>query len=1335
MYQKFNIPFKKFENKLDSLPLIEQFFSFRLKDLDRFRALSELEQEAVISGKISQLQSSTSAITALEKKLEETHRLSLAPPTGIGLALEKLSALERDILRLGQTLPAGSPELSRLQQSVAIARVQLEKQRTATARFIDVDFQSQAGLAALKSRLDPLAQDQSRVGAEIDTIKSQVGGLEQSVSRFESTTSPTFIAQTEAATTLHQLRNKLLRQIERSPSSVQLRDIESAIQHIEQLITTEQQAVRQAEVGGIDSSSTSQPTQSMGKKLLDQAPSVKALEELRGQLKSILRRRGRDQTVVREIQEQITAVHERLINLNRARQAAFGQGNTASLSALAAIRTDLDALGDRQPRTLSAIQAIKGQVGTIERKVIEDQNNSSSPLEAQTDAILSLGQLRTQLEHQIKLSPSNSKLRRIENAIQKIEQQIIREQRAIKRIEAGNNDPNSINTVVSSAGVSFFEQSPSIIALEELKNQLRLLSGMQDQYRMEVIDIQQKISAVHKRLEDTRRSLAIPFELSGLSEKDIEVATLLELVRAHEKNRLSIEVAAGIREKLLQGRSAQEIALLLAYLEQGSRVSLGYQDSAGDGAYDVGSLDDYSLSAIAGADEMLSEGGGASTGIAQRFNNWRHGSNRSKLQRGFNYATNKLMSRGAQALSPWAAGALAISNRLIGEENTNRVIGGTLALMIGTTVAALSSWGGRIGALLGGTLGGVVGSYVPVLGTAVGAVGGGIAGGLAGHVYIQPVLDKIFGTGTAESSAGFSGANLGNLNLGSPSVAGQLPGGVGASTGLGVSSSATPGVTLGSSGATTAAMAPTLGTVAGTGGAGVASAGLTGAGNAGLGTGVGATQASIWETLVKSLGEFSVGTVAPIGAMVFGITSFTFTMWIIFAAFLAPLPLEPGAGSQTPGFIEGFQGCWPTTGTISGYLTYSSDGSQHATMPGGYGGFAGPGTAIDISTGSNQPPIYSPYSGTADFYPNGHGISTLYGTHVVLTTPDFVIIFAHMRDFGSAATMNGPTMDVPIIAGQQIGFVNSTGNSTGNHLHYEVIGDPPITILSLLPLSNSFKQAITVSEETIFGLPVSSTDCAIKNLGDATGFMAIGPKEINNLLMSSTAEINQGPIRTCTWQQNRNLEAAINANFFNASLLPVGIAGNNPAKYWENADNRDITFIEQMQSLVVTSSTDSIIMTRPDPDLAYSPANDFPIDLPEYSSGITGLYVEGDSSTSDVRNRTLIGTGVASADCSTEYAGDEVIFLLVMNSATFDEIEQEARRCGATEVIHLDGGGSSAFCTNDPNYNFATTTPVPVNVGLYRAELFSIIEEDGETIIQPEPGGGANDPEPPIAPI
>ena len=72
-------------------------------------------------------------------------------------------------------------------------------------------------------------------------------------------------------------------------------------------------------------------------------------------------------------------------------------------------------------------------------------------------------------------------------------------------------------------------------------------------------------------------------------------------------------------------------------------------------------------------------------------------------------------------------------------------------------------------------------------------------------------------------------------------------------------------------------------------------------------------------------------------------------------------------------------------------------------------------------------PIYASLGGTvtkADWYGG-------YGKAVVIVSGDTEIIYGHMSEINA---IRGQTVQ----AGQQIGAVGSTGNSTGAHLHFEV---------------------------------------------------------------------------------------------------------------------------------------------------------------------------------------------------------------------------------------------------------------------------------------------------------
>lgn len=134
------------------------------------------------------------------------------------------------------------------------------------------------------------------------------------------------------------------------------------------------------------------------------------------------------------------------------------------------------------------------------------------------------------------------------------------------------------------------------------------------------------------------------------------------------------------------------------------------------------------------------------------------------------------------------------------------------------------------------------------------------------------------------------------------------------------------------------------------------------------------------------------------------------------------------------------EGDWPTTGYFSqgpfgfglsdpnaSHRKYSSD-------------------ALDIGNRSVQNgeliKVFATYGGTAYFFdgnaatPTTLGVDTNYGWHIVLRTDQgFTLIYAHLL----AESFQGvsPGESIRVEACQLMGYMGSTGNSTGPHLHYE----------------------------------------------------------------------------------------------------------------------------------------------------------------------------------------------------------------------------------------------------------------------------------------------------------
>ncbi|HKY74481.1 MAG TPA: peptidoglycan DD-metalloendopeptidase family protein, partial [Patescibacteria group bacterium] len=261
------------------------------------------------------------------------------------------------------------------------------------------------------------------------------------------------------------------------------------------------------------------------------------------------------------------------------------------------------------------------------------------------------------------------------------------------------------------------------------------------------------------------------------------------------------------------------------------------------------------------------------------------------------------------------------------------------------------------------------------------------------------------------------------------------------------------------------------------------------------------------DSLLRPVGQAATalntvaGTVpggAAIGYTTVGIIAGA-ALWqtLIFGPFLTNRPLSGSGGELTIDILEGYEGCWPTSGSINGYKSYS-DGGKHRVWSGGsvpgFPSYNTSGSAIDITTGAaGFNTVRTPFAGTASFYPEGTGVlggasfkngsiegNGPYGNHVIVTTDKYLLIFAHLKSFGNAASDTSPTENVSVSAGQLIGIVDSTGNSTGNHLHYEVVGKSgfKIDILSLLPLSRIMKEQIIRDESDIYGIYVNADTCS-----------------------------------------------------------------------------------------------------------------------------------------------------------------------------------------------------------------------------------------------------------------
>lgn len=134
--------------------------------------------------------------------------------------------------------------------------------------------------------------------------------------------------------------------------------------------------------------------------------------------------------------------------------------------------------------------------------------------------------------------------------------------------------------------------------------------------------------------------------------------------------------------------------------------------------------------------------------------------------------------------------------------------------------------------------------------------------------------------------------------------------------------------------------------------------------------------------------------------------------------------------------------------SAAGYISPLS-GKTKSNITTGYYGYSGH-TGVDFACGAGTP-ILAVKSGTVVISKaliRSNGSYKSYGEYVVIDHHDGTMtLYGHMLP-NSRLVTEGQSVS----QGQQIGSVGSTGNSTGNHLHFEVrIGGSPVNPTPYLP--------------------------------------------------------------------------------------------------------------------------------------------------------------------------------------------------------------------------------------------------------------------------------------------
>jgi murein DD-endopeptidase MepM/ murein hydrolase activator NlpD len=134
---------------------------------------------------------------------------------------------------------------------------------------------------------------------------------------------------------------------------------------------------------------------------------------------------------------------------------------------------------------------------------------------------------------------------------------------------------------------------------------------------------------------------------------------------------------------------------------------------------------------------------------------------------------------------------------------------------------------------------------------------------------------------------------------------------------------------------------------------------------------------------------------------------------------------DTGGGGGGSGAISGSYTLWGCTANVQGGSMPYGRPLQYYTWMRGY--VPGGHTGVDIAASSGDP-IYAAGSGTVVYAGWNNGG---YGNVVVIAHGPVFTIYGHM-------TRTGVSCGQQVAAGEVIGTVGSTGNSSGSHLHFEV---------------------------------------------------------------------------------------------------------------------------------------------------------------------------------------------------------------------------------------------------------------------------------------------------------
>ncbi len=400
---------------------------------------------------------------------------------------------------------------------------------------------------------------------------------------------------------------------------------------------------------------------------------------------------------------------------------------------------------------------------------------------------------------------------------------------------------------------------------------------------------------------------------------------------------------------------------------------------------------------------------------------------------------------------------------------------------------------------------------------------------------------------------------------------------------------------------------------------------------------------------------------------------------------MAQTILTPGAFlhnlDYSASIIETYGLCWPTTGNITTYKRYPG-GAPHAV----YGGI---GDAVDIANAEGTP-IISPFSGTIVLAGAGQDTMADYGNYVMMTVDEtinghtgFTVIFAHLSKVADKFhNQTGKKVE----KGDEIGLMGTTGNSSGPHLHYEVVyRDGSGRIITIPEVAPPQPEIQLTSNGFLISTPVITKRCVGSYLAQDLGALSceepIKIMPVGDSITVGMGAEGQGGYRGPLYQKltslgHNNIQFVGTSTQGSAIPAPEGGGGEKHHEGYEN----------QNPAAIFSLSQNGISQLKPDITLIHAGTIDICNSSPnEYAANVLDIAQHAENNGSKVFVAKIIGDNQCGGSLENHEAFNQALVSIYQQRQADDKLSNTAI-IDLSQALSLDNDYTDGVHPNSAGY-------------------------------------------------